>query len=292
MAKFNRSIWALAALKAVIAYHDIMSTVIHDIDVKENEKVMVPYITDKFEAQEGKDNDTTFGDVSNSVIEIETDKEAFKGFRVKRIDEISSNIKKVKEYSAQVAKAIRKKINYNILGGIASTADKKVTMTVANDNVTTDVMTYDIILYAAEQLDNAEAPAEDRYLAVKPKHKKQLFKIKDDAGQYIFTKAADMGKPSLIKGVIGEILGFTVIMSTNIPKVTVAGNISSTPANNIKEVAVFYQREAHAAGAEKAIAVDTVYNSTKRATDVVESMKYGHKEVNAKYAVAVRENGS
>lgn len=288
MALFNKNAYSKAALKEVIKDTGIVSTLPHKIDVKSNDRVTLPVIDDDFQAQET--GDTVFSDPSKSAIEIETKNEAFKGYSLTRKQAASTDINLMMEYGTQAGKAIRKMIDYNVISGMLNSAGTKLKFSEANGGEGTTELTYEMILTADEKLNEAEVPSEDRYMIVKPKFKKQLFKIVDGNGDLMFLSNDKMGKTALVKGHIGEILGFTVILSTNISKVSTAGNVTTTPANNVKDAILFYQSGCYAVGMEKAIDTKDGYNKDKRREEVVQSIFYGHGALRPARLVQLRED--
>lgn len=84
------------------------------------------------------------------------------------------------------------------MNGIAS--DDTFALTASNDD------TMDTLIAASEALDTANVPSGDRFLAVSPSVKSRLIKILDNAGD-----TADTG--ALRRATVGEVYGFTVVMS-------------------------------------------------------------------------------
>ncbi len=78
---------------------------------------------------------------------------------------------------------------------------------------------YDYCLMAAENLDNNGIPEEDRYLVIDPNTRSLIRKSPD------FVKNTELGDTVVRKGQVGEIAGFTVMVSARLTAVSGVKNL-------------------------------------------------------------------
>ncbi|MCE2930255.1 MAG: phage capsid protein [Vampirovibrionales bacterium] len=138
-------------------------------------------------------------------------------FRVDDLDMAQADIPVIEGYTQQAAIAVRDVVDAflyqhyleipvaNIIGGAATT------IAITKTNI------YDNITLMAEALDAQNVPQEDRVLIVNPRFKRLL--LQSDA----FTRATSMGDQAIQNGYLGNVAGFKIYVSTNVP--TLAGGV-------------------------------------------------------------------
>lgn len=138
-------------------------------------------------------------------------------FRVDDLDMAQADIPVIEGYTQQAAIAVRDVVDAylyqhyleipvsNIIGGASTT------IAITKTNI------YDNITLMAEALDAQNVPQEDRVLIVNPRFKRLL--LQSDA----FTRATGMGDQAIQNGYLGNVAGFKIYVSTNVP--TLAGGV-------------------------------------------------------------------
>ncbi len=138
-------------------------------------------------------------------------------FRVDDLDMAQADIPVIEGYTQQAAIAVRDVVDAylyqhyleipvaNIIGGASTT------IAITKTNI------YDNITLMAEALDAQNVPQEDRVLIVNPRFKRLL--LQSDA----FTRATGMGDQAIQNGFLGNVAGFKIYVSTNVP--TLAGGV-------------------------------------------------------------------
>jgi hypothetical protein len=292
---FNPTIWASAALSPLMDSEVLIDKVNRqwENDAKSGEAVEIPLLG-SITAQSGQSTDTDFtlDPSGESSVKILIDQETFAGLRIKDVDELQSNVGKTAAYSAEMAKTIKQGgMTLNLASYMAinaATANRKQFTEIVTDATT---ITYPVLLKLRQMLNEAKMPMEDRYLVVTPEYEAALWSIYDDEGNRVFiSKDYQDGSNSFEKGIIAKGLGFSVVMTTNMPTVTTAGAISATPGHNTQSCILAFQKNAIAAVIQKDVTFKSAYNTAKRANDIVASCIWGRKVVFDTGIICVREN--
>ena len=293
---FNRVLWSATALDPLMDEMVLVDFTDrqYEKDVDANEAIEVPLLG-SITAQDGQATDTTIDTVSGeSTTKILIDQESFSGIRIKKVDELQSNINKVASYSAQMTKVIKQKamtLNLAIYMATNCAAANKMQFTGLVSGNTT--LTYDGLVALAEKMNVAMMPFEDRYLVVTPAYYSALMKIVDGDGAYVFFSKdySASGVNDFEKGTVAKGMGFNVIMTNNLPKLTTTGTYdTTTPANNTQDMVLAFQRSAVAAVIQQEVSFNEVYNATKRASDIVGSCIWGRKVIRDTGIFAIRKN--
>ena len=142
--------------------------------------------------------------------------------------------------------------------------------TTAVGDYDTDAIQDADILNAIAQIDNAEAPDEDRTLM-----------ICSDAYNSLLTNSKFVdynktGQPRVITGVIGEIYGILVVKSNNVYK----------SGNNVSNV--LFQKEAFALAVQKAPSVTISFENIYQGTAIVVTTLYGVKVYRDDHGVEIK----
>jgi hypothetical protein len=241
-------------------------------------------------AQSGQSTDTTIEAASGeSSTKILIDQETFAAIRIKDVDQLQSDINKIQSYSGEMARTIKQKgVTLNLASYMADNcaSGNKLQFTGLVSGATT--ITYAGLLALHEKLNVADIPMEDRYLVVTPKHLTALWNVVDGNGSYIFVnKDYDASSNSFEKGVIAKGLGFSVVVTTNMPKLTTAGAVSGS---GTQFCILCFQKSAIAACVQKGVEFKSAYNTTKRAEDIVGTTIWGRKVIRDTGIICVRDN--
>lgn len=159
----------------------------------------------------------------------------------------------------------------------APASGNRLLMTDSSENV----LTIADIKNARKKLNAAGAPAHGRFMLVGPELEAQLWDIEQ------FVSAEEMGKPVIPDGVIGKILGFTVINYNAMPLVDSNGVFTGTCDKN---AAVFYQRLAYGFARKKELGVK-MESKAGLAGDYLNIYSiFGGAAQESSFIVTVREN--
>lgn len=290
MANFNQSKWVNYAIQSFInTGEDFLKTIEGSVDVKENEKIIVPVfeIADSGIQEDG--SDTVFVSPTRTAIEVDTDDEIKLGISFTRISQLSTNLSLLKLSAERVGKQIRKRLAKNVLvemmGGAATA--HKLEYDDADGGTSVTVPTFNMILKISELLTVAGCPLDNRFLVFPADFERYIFNMEDDKGNLVFINNAQLGNEVVYKGQIGMIKGFKVLLSDTMPQVTATGATTGTLA---KDCFIGYYKDAAIYGAEKKIFVDEQFNNVKATTEVLSQLKYGKSVLHDTHIVQVREN--
>jgi hypothetical protein len=159
----------------------------------------------------------TYETLSDPKQMLTINQQKYFAFRVDDLDMAQADIPVIEGYTQQAAIAVRDVVDAylyqhyleipvsNIIGGASTT------IAITKTNI------YDNITLMAEALDAQNVPQEDRVLIVNPRFKRLL--LQSDA----FTRATGMGDQAIQNGYLGNVAGFKIYVSTNVP--TLAGGV-------------------------------------------------------------------
>jgi len=178
---------------------------------------------------------------SKSTVEIHFNQKKGVPFEVNEIDNAQSNINFMTEFAIKAKDGLLKAYDDFILGKLIADAGSKVVKSKSNNKITIDD-----ILELKLKLDEAQAPDMKRFLIISPKTNSHLLGIKEFISR---DKIADAN--AIKSGVIGQILGFNVMMLPYLPKVDSTGAISATPGDNTLDVVLAFQSIAFGFGRQQ-----------------------------------------
>jgi len=178
---------------------------------------------------------------TKSTIQILFDQKKGVPFEVDNIENAQSNINFMTEFAIKAKDGLIKAYDDFILGKIISDSGSKILKSKSNNKIT-----FEDILELKLRLDEAQAPETKRFLVVSPKTLSHLLSIKEFISR---DKIADAN--AMKSGIIGQILGFNVMMLPYIPKVDSTGAISATPGNNTLDVVLAFQSIAFGFGRQQ-----------------------------------------
>ena len=177
-------------------------------------------------------------DTVNSQITLTLDSDYGKPFIVSASAQVETNVALQQVYAKNAEISHRKNRNKVILAAIATAAN-----TASQDfeyfNTTDNKISEDDIIAAAAYLDNAGAPEEDRFMAVRASDHGDLFKI----ANFISRDKMGQNGEAIPKNVIGMVHGFTVVKvaDSEMPYLhATTGAVASTG----QKAVVFWQRYA------------------------------------------------
>lgn len=191
-------------------------------------------------------------------------------FLLEDFAEIQSAYDAAKEYTEKTGYALAEKMDSFVATGITTTAARTIGAygTALNDT---------LILIANRYLDDAKAPATERYFVVSPQGKQEMFAI----DKYVRYDAIGIGgdQNTIKNGKIGEIYGVEVSMSQNL---TVT---AGTPTQNNH---LFFHREAFAIAVQKDIKFEEQRKTEYLGTLYVAQSLWGGTSLRSDHAVVVR----
>jgi N4-gp56 family major capsid protein len=144
------------------------------------------------------------------------DQQKYFAFKVDDLDLAQSDTDIMKGYTERAAVAIRNVVDSRLLNHLSDVhADNIIGGTTPVALTKTNI--YDNIVRLAELLDVKNIPNEERFLVITPKAKSLL--LQSDQ----FTRASSLGDSVVQNGFIGNVAGFGVYVTTNMP--TLSGNV-------------------------------------------------------------------
>ena len=196
--------------------------------------VMANLVNRDYEGEIKKAGDTvhvrTFGSVTindytrDMVIQFETltdpmsdlviDQQKYFAFKVDDLDKAQSDINILEGYAREAAIAIRDVVDTRLLSHYADvhadndigTSGSPISLSVSN--------IYQYIVELGEKLDNSDCPVDGRNLVIPPSIKTLLLQSSQ------FVRATNLGDNVVQNGKIGNVAGFDVHVSTNVPTVS------------------------------------------------------------------------
>ena len=286
---YNVTKWMLMVLQAFLnTGEDFLKTINGTVDVKENEKVVVPVFDIPESAIQEDGAGTVFVNPDKTVVEIPTKDEIKLGVSFKRKDELSTNTNLFNLSAKRMGQIIRKRLAYNVVTAMftgVKTANK-LQYDEADGGTGVTVLTYNMVLKASELLDMADCPLEDRYMIISPSQRKELVNMRDDADNPVFINNAQLDDKIIYKGQIGEVDGMKVLIM-KIPKLNTSGLPTGTQDKN---AVIFYHKSAHVYGAEKKIFSEDGFNRVTTEFELLNQLFYGSKTIFESHSVSIREN--
>lgn len=197
---------------------------------------------------------------------LEIDQQEYFNFQVDDVDMAQANINLVDEASRRAGYAMADAVDQSIAGEMAGAVASGNTIgsnTTPKSDLGTVGNPYKYLVDLSVALDDANAPSQGRFAIVPPWFHGELLKDKD----HVIATGSTFGDDVVIRGMVGQLAGLTIIKSNNVP------NVSSAKYKIIAGVA-----EA-TTFASQIVSVEA-YRMEKRFADAVKGLQvYGHKVV-------------
>jgi N4-gp56 family major capsid protein len=164
-----------------------------------------------------RDSAITYEQLSDPMQNLLIDQQKYFAFKVDDLDMAQSDTEIIEGYTEQAALAVRDVIDAHLYGHYADVPVGNIVGGASGTIAITKTNIYDYITIMAEYLDNNDVPQEDRSLIVNPRFKRLLMQSDE------FTRATSLGDDVIKNGMIGQVAGFKVHVSNNVP--TLAGDV-------------------------------------------------------------------
>jgi hypothetical protein len=135
-------------------------------------------------------------------------------FRVDDLDVAQADIPIIEVYTGQAAIAVRDVVDAYLYNHYLDIPVANIVGGSSTVTAITKTNIYDNITLMAEMLDAQNVPQEDRVLIVNPRFKRIL--LQSDA----FMRATSLGDQAIQNGFLGNVAGFQIYVSTNVPTLT------------------------------------------------------------------------
>jgi len=224
-------------------------------------------------------------DTINSQITLTLDSDFGKPFEVGASAQVETNVALLDIFAFNAEQAHRANRNKIIFTAIATAADT------ANQHykyadTTDDIISQEDILAAAALLDNAGAPDEDRFMAIRASDHSDLFKIPDFISR---DKMGHLGE-TIPTNVIGMVHGFTVVKVPDAQMPYINASTGAPHASTGQKAVLFWQRFVCAYGGHIYQLGGPEYKAALDADWYNLHAKFGVDTQVATFAVTYREN--
>ncbi|XVJ50587.1 MAG: P22 coat protein - protein 5 domain protein [Vampirovibrio sp.] len=135
-------------------------------------------------------------------------------FRVDDLDVAQADIPIIEGYTERAAIAVRDVVDAYLYNHYLDIPVANIVGGASTVTAITKANIYDNITLMAEMLDSQNVPQEDRVLIVNPRFKRIL--LQSDA----FMRATSLGDQAIQNGFLGNVAGFQIYVSTNVPTLT------------------------------------------------------------------------
>lgn len=135
-------------------------------------------------------------------------------FRVDDLDVAQADIPIIEGYTERAAIAVRDVVDAYLYNHYLDIPVANIVGGASTVTAITKANIYDNITLMAEMLDAQNVPQEDRVLIVNPRFKRIL--LQSDA----FMRATSLGDQAIQNGFLGNVAGFQIYVSTNVPTLT------------------------------------------------------------------------
>jgi N4-gp56 family major capsid protein len=153
----------------------------------------------------------SFETLTDPMQTLMIDQQRYFAFRVDDLDLAQSNINLKDGYTERAAIAIRNVVDSHLFGKYTEVQTSNVQGTLAAPLTVNKNTIYNYITQMAEALDTNNVPNENRALVISPKYKTVMLQAPE------FVRAGIMGDSVVQNGRVGQLAGFDVYVSTNIP---------------------------------------------------------------------------
>ena len=283
-ANFIPEIWSKDA-KIATESNLVMAKLVNrqfESEMEMGDTLHIPDISNLSATAKAASTDVVFETITEGKTDVLIDKHYYAAFKLEDIVKVQSNQDLQARYTGKVGYALAKRIDTDLLGlysGLSQTVGSAgVAITDAN------------LLTAIQYLDDADAPAGERFLVVKPAQMKALLGIdkfvRADAVGYlagmspIVTGHLQNGgfDPTQVKGYFGQIYGISVYISTN---------VATTGSSPVSTYNLLFHKDAFVLVMQQDIRFQADYNIRSLANEVVSDTIYGVAEFRDTFAVKV-----
>ena len=160
------------------------------------------------------------------------DQQRYFAFKVDDISRVQANVDLVDAYSQRAAYALADSVDQYIASLYPAAGAGIATL----DITATTPKVYEAFVELGRLLDEKNVPRQERWVVVSPKVYAALLKDQN------FVRSTEAGQQMLLTGAVGQVAGFSVFVSNNVPVVTtqhkcLAGiNTAIAFAGNVQEV--------------------------------------------------------
>lgn len=152
-------------------------------------------------------------DVTSTSTDLVIDQFKYFNFQVDDVDKAQANITLMDKYLVQAGYDMAQEIDTAIVTKAYPEAGSKIGSDATPTALTANNV-YDTMVDMSVALDEKNVPTNDRFVIIPPFAKGMIQKSPE------FTSASDLGDVVKTKGLIGEIAGFLVYVSSNLPNTT------------------------------------------------------------------------
>lgn len=152
----------------------------------------------------------SFQALTDPMSDLTITEQKYFAFKVDDLDKAQADVKILKGYTGRAAVAIKEVVDQHLhshyadvpVGNTIGTSAAPISLN--KDNI------YYYVTLLSEKLDNVNAPTEGRNLLISPRYKTMMLNSPE------FTRATGLGDKTVQEGVLGNIGGFKVWVSTNL----------------------------------------------------------------------------
>lgn len=155
-----------------------------------------------------------FEDLSDPMDDLVIDQQKYFAFKVDDLDKAQTNIDILEGYVKRAAVAIRNVVDKRLHNHYADVNASNIIGTSGAPITLTEANVYGYLVDLSKLMDDANIPTEGRHLVVNPAVKGILLKSDE------FTRATSLGDKVVTNGMIGNVAGFTIHVSTNLNTVS------------------------------------------------------------------------
>ena len=229
------------------------------------------------------DTDVEFESPTESGVDITINKHKYAAFKVEDVIKVQSRVDLMKKYSNKAGYPLAKAIDSDLLA-LYSGLSQSVGSAGSTTNLQSNIIT------AVQYLDDADAPAGDRFAVIKPSTEAAMLNIDgfvlasevgyDAASSPVVTGMMKDGEfdPKAVKGLFGRFYGVLFYISTNVP---------TTGTSPVSTHNVLFHREAFALARQRDIRIQNDYNIRSLAEEVVADVMYGVAEFRDTFGVRI-----
>jgi hypothetical protein len=166
-----------------------------------------------------RDMTISFQSLTDPMQDLLIDQQKYFAFKVDDLDKAQADTNILEGYAGRAAIAIRDVVDTRLLSHHADVDSNNVIGSNASPITLSKNNIYGYITQMAEMLDDDNVPAEGRNLVITPKFKTMLLQSTE------FTRASTLGDQVVQNGYIGNVAGFSVHVTTNMPVVSGVYNL-------------------------------------------------------------------
>lgn len=238
--------------------------------LKFGDTVHIPRLGNETALNKTAGSAVTYASATDTSVDINITSYKYVAKIIEDIVQVQSQYDLFSNFSEKIGYALATAVDTDILALTTGFAAQSVGSHIAYTIAETD------IIKAARMLNTANAPMKDRYMVVDPFGYSQLCSISD----FIRYDAGGKTPAPVNTGVIGEIFGIQVLMSTNI---NTAGAGTATSA-----IGFMFHKEAWAIALQKDVTLKTEYSVDYIGTKMVGYEVYGITYARTDHAVLMK----